>query len=44
VTDETKPALRASDAEREQGIALLRGAVVEGRLTLEEFSDRVGKA
>jgi len=44
VTDETKPALRASDAEREQGITLLRDAVVEGRLTLEEFSDRVGKA
>jgi len=29
VRDETKPALRASDAEREQGIALLRDAVVD---------------
>lgn len=31
----------ASDAEREHSIALLRGAVGEGRLTLEEFSERV---
>src|ERR1700761_4951197 len=28
----------ASDAERERSIALLRDAVSEGRLTLEEFS------
>ena len=34
----------ASDAEREHSIALLREAVGEGRLTLEEFSDRVGLA
>jgi Domain of unknown function (DUF1707)/Cell wall-active antibiotics response 4TMS YvqF len=34
----------ASDAERERSIALLRGAVSEGRLTLEEFSERVGLA
>jgi hypothetical protein len=34
----------ASDAEREQSIALLRDAVGEGRLTLEEFSERVGRA
>ena len=34
----------ASDAERERSIALLRGAVGEGRLTLEEFSERVGLA
>ena len=34
----------ASDAEREQSIALLRDAVGEGRLTLEEFSERVGLA
>jgi len=31
----------ASDAERERSIALLRDAVAEGRLTLEEFSERV---
>jgi hypothetical protein len=38
------PAILASDAEREQTVALLRAAVAEGRLTLEEFSDRVGLA
>jgi hypothetical protein len=32
----------ASDAERERSIALLRDAVGEGRLNLEEFSDRAG--
>jgi hypothetical protein len=34
----------ASDAERERSIALLREAVGEGRLTLEEFTERVGLA
>jgi hypothetical protein len=34
----------ASDAERERSIELLRAAVGEGRLTLEEFSERVGLA
>ena len=34
----------ASDTERERSIALLRDAVEEGRLTLEEFSERVGLA
>lgn len=34
----------ASDAERERSIALLRDAVAQGRLTLEEFSERVGRA
>jgi DUF1707 SHOCT-like domain len=43
VTAENKPALLVSDADRERGIALLRDAVVDGRLTLEEFSDRVGR-
>ncbi len=42
--EDNKPALLVSDAEREQGIALLREAVAEGRLTLEEFSERVGSA
>lgn len=42
--DQIKPALLASDADRERGVALLRDAVVDGRLTLEEFSDRVGAA
>ena len=44
VADENKPALLVGDADRERGIALLRDAVVDGRLTLEEFSDRVGAA
>ena len=34
----------ASDAEREHSIVLLRDAVTSGRLTLEEFSERVGQA
>jgi Domain of unknown function (DUF1707)/Cell wall-active antibiotics response 4TMS YvqF len=38
------PAIRASDEERERGIVLLRDAVATGRLTLEEFSERVGRA
>jgi hypothetical protein len=42
---ESRPApILASDAERERSIALLRDAVGEGRLTLEEFSERVGLA
>jgi hypothetical protein len=36
--------IRASDAEREQVAAALGRAVGEGRLTLAEFSDRVGQA
>jgi hypothetical protein len=39
--DPERPAILASDDEREHGIAQLREAVVHGRLTLEEFSDRV---
>jgi hypothetical protein len=38
------PDVRASDAEREQVAARLGRAVGEGRLTLAEFSDRVGQA
>jgi hypothetical protein len=42
---ESRPTpILASDAERERSVALLRNAVVEGRLTLEEFSERVGLA
>jgi hypothetical protein len=33
---------RASDAEREQTAEQLRYALVEGRLSLEEFTERVG--
>jgi hypothetical protein len=34
----------AADADRERSVALLREAVAEGRLTLDEFSDRVTQA
>ena len=34
----------ASDDDRERAVIALRDATVEGRLTLEEFSDRVGHA
>ena len=38
------PALRASDADRDRAIALLREHTVVGRLTLEEFTDRMSAA
>jgi hypothetical protein len=38
------PELRASDADRERVVAQLRDGSVQGRLTLEEFSDRLAKA
>jgi hypothetical protein len=38
------PALRASDADRERTIALLRDHAAEGRLTLEEFTERMTAA
>ncbi len=40
--DRERPPILASDAERERSIAVLRDAVGEGRLTLEEFSERIG--
>jgi hypothetical protein len=36
--------IRASDADRDRTIALLREHAVEGRLTLEEFTDRMSAA
>ena len=39
---EDRHPILASDAEREHTVTRLRDAVAEGRLTLEEFSDRVG--
>jgi hypothetical protein len=38
------PALRASDADRERTVELLREHAVAGRLTLEEFTDRMSVA
>jgi hypothetical protein len=45
VTDESQPPdLRASDAERDTTIERLRVAAGEGRLTLEELTDRIEAA
>lgn len=38
------PEIRASDAEREHAVARLREAAAEGRLTLEEFTERMHTA
>jgi hypothetical protein len=38
------PALRASDADRERVVALLRDHHAAGRLTLDEFTSRIGAA
>ena len=38
------PAIRASDADRERAVELLRDHAAEGRLTLEELADRVSTA
>jgi class 3 adenylate cyclase len=40
----TVPAIRASDADRDRTMAALREHTALGRLTLEEFSERVEKA
>jgi hypothetical protein len=44
MADAPHPATLAGDDDRERSSALLSRAVVEGRLTLEEFTDRVGQA
>src|SRR5438552_13911692 len=38
------PDLRASDADRERAVERLREHAVEGRLTLEEFTERMSAA
>src|SRR5258708_29272300 len=38
------PSLRVSDADREQTVILLREHLLAGRLTLEEFSERIEAA
>jgi hypothetical protein len=38
------PALRASDADRERMVRILREHAAEGRLTLEEFTERMSEA
>ena len=44
MTDSTFTDLRAADADRERAVAGLREQLVAGRLTLDEFSDRVDTA
>ena len=39
-----EPAVRASDADRERTVVLLRDHSTQGRLTLEEFSERMEHA
>jgi hypothetical protein len=39
-----RPEVRASDAERNRAVDLLRDAAAEGRLTFEELADRIGIA
>ncbi len=39
-----KPSILASDWERERACTVLREASVDGRLTLDEFTQRIGRA
>ena len=41
MTDDAVPELRASDADRERVAEVLRDAVAEGRLDMEEFEERL---
>jgi hypothetical protein len=44
MSDQSQPPILASDAERRRTSEVLRQASVEGRLTLDEFSERVEQA
>jgi hypothetical protein len=44
VDDDLPPAIRASDAERDATVIHLREAMAEGRLTLDDFSQRTDAA
>ncbi len=44
VASSAPPTVRVSDADRDRTVTLLREHVVEGRLTLDEFSERIGRA
>ena len=39
--DDRRPEIRAGDADRETVIELLRAQAAEGRITMDEFEDRV---
>ncbi|MFR9790969.1 DUF1707 domain-containing protein [Streptomyces sp. MB22_4] len=41
MTDDTRPELRASDADRERVAEVLRDALAEGRLDMDEFEERL---
>jgi hypothetical protein len=43
-TADTDPAVRASDAERDQTVALLQRGFADGRLTQDELEERAGAA
>ncbi len=43
-TQHARPAVRASDAEREQTVALLQRNFADGRLTQAELEERAGAA
>ena len=43
-TQHARPAVRASDAEREQTVALLQRSFADGRLTHAELAERAGAA
>lgn len=40
----TRPGMRASDVDREAAVALLKDHHAEGRLSLDEFDERIGAA
>lgn len=42
--DGSQPPILASDMERERACTVLREASVDGRLTLDEFTQRIGRA
>jgi len=44
VSEALQPAIRASDAERDATVIRLREAMAEGRLTLDDFSQRTDSA
>jgi hypothetical protein len=44
ITPQAGPAIRASDSERDQVVALLQGHFADGRLTQAELEERAGAA
>jgi Domain of unknown function (DUF1707) len=44
ITDQAGPAIRASDGERDEAVALLQQHFADGRLTQDESEERAGAA